>query len=197
MITNNTIKHIETIASVIKSTKENLKPLSINFIFWGIFVYALSIFHYSFPSLVQSTKYSAIQYWIISSLTGMIFMVYYNIKTRKNIGYETHLSRVIKIIWIVFSVSWFYVIILSFFLENFNPVPSIMFLLSLILIMTGLIIKFNLIIFGGIFLLLFTFYLKLNPGINLLLVNIVGVSLGMLLPDLSLFYSKSTNNSDG
>tara|TARA_B100001113_G_C20608281_1_gene404914 strand:- start:211 stop:402 length:192 start_codon:yes stop_codon:yes gene_type:complete len=63
--------------------------------------------------------------------------------------------------------------------------------------MTGLIIKFNQIIFGGIFLLIFTFYLNLNPGINLLLVNIVGVSLGMLLPGLSLFYSKSTNNRDG
>ena len=194
---DNTKKHIETIASVIKSTKENLKPLSINFIFWGIFVNALSIFHYTFPSLVQSTKYSAILYWIISSIIGLIFMVYYNIKTRKYIGYETHLSRVIKIIWIVFSISWFYVIILSFFLKNFHPVPSILFLLSLILIMTGLIIKFNPIIFGGIFLLLFTFYLNLNPGINLLLVNIVGVSLGMLFPVLSLFYSKSIHNSDG
>lgn len=194
---NNTKKHIETIASVKKSTKGNLKPLSINFIFWGIFVNALSIFHYSFLSLVQSTKYSATLYWIISFITGLIFMVYYNIKTRKNIGYETHLSKGIKIIWIVFSISWFYVIILSFFLENFNPVPSILFLLSLILIMIGLIIKFNPIIFGGIFLLLFTFYLNLNLGINLLLVNIVGVSLGMQLPGLSLFYSKSTNNSDG
>ena len=104
---------------------------------------------------------------------------------------------VIKIIWIVFSISWFYVIILSFFLKNFHPVPSILFLLSLILIMTGLIIKFNPIIFGGIFLLLFTFYLNLNPGINLLLVNIVGVSLGILAPGLSLFYSKSFDNSDG
>ena len=67
---DNTKKHIETIASVIKSTKENLKPLSINFIFWGIFVNVLSIFHYTFPSLVQSTKYSAILYWIISSIIG-------------------------------------------------------------------------------------------------------------------------------
>ena len=63
--------------------------------------------------------------------------------------------------------------------------------------MTGLIIKFNPIMFGGIFLLLFTFYLNLNPGINLLLVNIVGVSFGILVPGLSLYYSKSFNNSDG
>ena len=34
-----------------------------------------------------------------------------------------------------------FLFILSFFLKNFHPVPSILFLLSLILIMTGLIIK--------------------------------------------------------
>ena len=75
--------------------------------------------------------------------------------------------------------------------------PPILFLLSLILIMTGLIIKFKPITLGGIFLTIFTFYLNFNPGINLLLVNIVGVSLGMLVPGISLFYFKSINNSDG
>ena len=50
-------------------------------------------------------------------------------------------------------------------------------------------LKFNPITFGGIFLTIFTFYLNFNPEINLLLVNIVGVSLGMLVPGLSLFYS--------
>ena len=63
--------------------------------------------------------------------------------------------------------------------------------------MTGLIIKFRPVTLGGIFLTIFTFYLNFNPGINLLLVNIVGVSLGMLVPGLSLFYSKSSNNLDG
>tara|TARA_Y100000768_G_scaffold382427_1_gene362732 strand:- start:571 stop:1158 length:588 start_codon:yes stop_codon:yes gene_type:complete len=194
---NSTEKQIQTINNVINSTKENLKPLSINLIFWGIFVNALSCFHYVFPSLVQLTKYSAALYWTIPSIVGMLFMVYYNIKIRKTTGYETHLSRVIKIIWAVFGISWIYIVALSFLLKNFHPVPPILFLLSIILIITGLIIKFNPITFGGIFLTIFTFYLNFNPEINLLLVNIVGVSLGMLVPGLSLFYSKSSNISDG
>ena len=52
-------KQIETINNVINSTKENLKPLSINLIFWGIFVNVLSCFHFAFPSLVESSKYSS------------------------------------------------------------------------------------------------------------------------------------------
>ena len=190
-------KQIETINNVINSTKENLKPLSINLIFWGIFVNVLSCFHFAFPSLVESSKYSAALYWLIPSIIGMFYMVYFNMKTRKTIGYETHLSRVIKIIWGVFGISWIYIVALSFYLKNYHPVPPILFLLSLILIMTGFIIKFKPVTLGGIFLMIFTFYLNFNPGINLLLVNIVGVSLGMLVPGLSLFYFKSRNNPDG
>ncbi|MDC1048843.1 hypothetical protein OAQ80_04960 [Flavobacteriaceae bacterium] len=190
-------KQIETINNVINSTKENLKPLSINLIFWGIFVNVLSCFHFAFPSLVESSKYSAALYWLIPSIIGMFYMVYFNMKIRKTIGYETHLSRVIKIIWGVFGISWIYIVGLSFFLKNYHPVPPILFLLSLILIMTGFIIKFKPVTLGGIFLTIFTFYLNFNPGINLLLVNIVGVSLGMLVPGLSLFYYKSRNNPDG
>jgi hypothetical protein len=127
----------------------------------------------------------------------MILTVYYNIKIRKKAGYETYLSRVIKIIWGVFNLSWIYIIVLSFTLKSFHPVPPILFLLSIILIITGLIIKFKPVTIGGIFLTIFTFYLNFNPEFNLLLVNIVGVSLGMLVPGLSLFYSKSSSNPDG
>jgi hypothetical protein len=104
---------------------------------------------------------------------------------------------VIKIIWGVFNLSWIYIIVLSFTLKSFHPVPPILFLLSIILIITGLIIKFKPVTIGGIFLTIFTFYLNFNPEFNLLLVNVVGVSLGMLVPGLSLFYSKSSNNPDG
>ena len=193
---NSTEQQIETINSIIKSTKENLKPLSVNFIFWGVLIIAMSLFNYAFPSIFQSAQYSGLLFWTVLPLIGFILNIYYNIKIRKKAGYETYLSRVIKIIWGVFNLSWIYIIALSFTLKNFHPVPPILFLLGMILIITGLIIKFKPITLGGIFLTIFTFYLNFNPGINLLLVNIIGVSLGMLVPGLSLFYSKSHNKSD-
>tara|TARA_B110000967_G_scaffold176546_1_gene190056 strand:+ start:169 stop:756 length:588 start_codon:yes stop_codon:yes gene_type:complete len=194
---NSTEQQIEIINSVIKSTKENLKPLSVNFIFWGFLIIAMSLFNYAFPSLFQSAQYSGLLFWTVVPLIGMILTVYYNINIRKKTGYETYLSRVIKIIWGVFNLSWIYIIALSFTLKSFHPVPPILFLLSIIIIITGLIIKFKPITIGGVFLTIFTFYLNFNPGINLLLVNIVGVFLGLLVPGLSLFYSKSDNKSDG
>ena len=193
---NSSKDQIEAIASAINNTRENLKPLSINFIFWGCLVIVMSLFNYAFPSLIASTQYGDVLFWTVLPLIGMILTIYYNIKYRNKTGYETYLNRVIKIIWGVFNLSWIYIIALSFTLKSFHPVPPILFLLGMILIITGLIIKFKPITLGGIFLTIFTFYLNFNPGINLLLVNIIGVSLGMLVPGLSLFYSKSDNKSD-
>ena len=193
---NSSKDQIQAIASVINNTRENLKPLSINFIFWGCLVIVMSLFNYAFPSLIASTQYGDVLFWTVLPLLGMILTIYYNIKYRNKTGYETYLNRVIKIIWGVFNVSWIYIIALSFTIKSFHPVPPILFLLGMMLIITGLIIKFKPITLGGIFLTIFTFYLNFNPGINLLLVNIIGVSLGMLVPGLSLFYSKSGNKSD-
>ena len=193
---NSSRDQIEAIASVINNTRENLKPLSINFIFWGCLVIVMSLFNYAFPSLIASTQYGDVLFWTVLPLIGMILTIYYNIKYRNKTGYETYLNRVIKIIWGVFILSWIYIIALSFTIKSFHPVPPILFLLGMMLIITGLIIKFKPITLGGIFLTIFTFYLNFNPGINLLLVNIIGVSLGMLVPGLSLFYSKSHNKSD-
>ena len=193
---NSSKDQIEAIASAINNTRENLKPLSINFIFWGCLVIVMSLFNYAFPSLIASTQYGDVLFWTVLPLIGMILTIYYNIKYRNKTGYETYLNRVIKIIWGVFNLSWIYIIALSFTLKSFHPVPPILFLLGMMLIITGLIIKFKPITLGGIFLTIFTFYLNFNPGINLLLVNIIGVSLGILVPGLSLFYSKSGNKSD-
>lgn len=183
-------KQIEIISKVINSTKENLQPLSVNFIFWGCLIVGMSLIHYIFPQFIQSTKYSALLFWTVIPVIGMILTVFYNMKNRKTIGYETHLDRVIKIIWGVFNVSWLIIVINSLLHGVNNPVPDILFLLSNTLLITGLIIRFKPIVFGGLLLMLFTVYINYNPNINFLLVNIIGVSLGMLIPGITLYTSK-------
>jgi hypothetical protein len=120
----------------------------------------------------------------------MVYTTYYNIKTGNKIGYETQLDRVIRIIWGVFGLAWIFTVGISL-LYNINPVQDILFLLAIVLIMTGLIVKFHNITIGGIGLLIFTVYTYYNPGINLLLVNVIGISFGMLIPGLSLYLQKT------
>ena len=183
-------EQIEVISKVINSTKENLKPLSLNFIFWGSLIVVMSLIHYSIPQFIQYTEYSSLLFWTILPILGMIFTIVYNIKIRKVLGYETYLNRVIKIIWGIFNLSWLVMVVTSLLNGINNPVPEILFLLSTTLITTGIIIKFKPIVIGGILLMLFTVYINFNPNINFLIVNIIGVSLGMLVPGISLYFSK-------
>ena len=183
-------EQIEIINKVINSTKENLKPLSVNFIFWGSLIVVMSLIHYSIPRFIQYTEYSSLLFWTILPMLGMLFTIVYNIKIRKVLGYETYLNRVIKIIWGIFNLSWLVMVVTSLLNGINNPVPEILFLLSTTLITTGIIIKFKPILIGGILLMLFTIYINFNPNINFLIVNIIGVSLGMLLPGISLYFSK-------
>ena len=183
-------EQIEIISKVINSTKENLKPLSVNFIFWGSLIVVMSLIHYSIPRFIQYTEYSSLLFWTILPMLGMLFTIVYNIKIRKVLGYETYLNRVIKIIWGIFNLSWLVMVVTSLLNGINNPVPEILFLLSTTLITTGIIIKFKPIVIGGILLMLFTVYINFNPNINFLIVNIIGVSLGMLVPGISLYFSK-------
>ena len=80
---NTSEEQIEIISKVINSTKENLKPLSVNFIFWGSLIVGMSLTHYIFPQFIQSTEYSSLLFWTVLPIIGMIFTVFYNIKVQK------------------------------------------------------------------------------------------------------------------
>jgi hypothetical protein len=75
-------------------------------------------------------------------------------------------------------------------MHDSNPVQDILFLLSTVLIMSGVIIRFKPVTFGGIGLLIFTIYTYYVPDINFLLVNVVGITFGMLIPGLALYLLK-------
>ena len=70
----------------------------------------MSVIHYSFPSTIQMNRYSSLVFWTIFPLIGMVITIYYNKKIIDNRGFETHLSRVLKIIWVVFNISWLIIV---------------------------------------------------------------------------------------
>ena len=182
-------EQLRIINDTIKKTKYNLKPLGYNLVFWGVLIITMSLFHYFFPQIVQLTYYSSLIYWVAIPLLGMVYTTYYNINSGNKLGYETQLGRVIRIIWAVFGFSWISIVGISL-LHDANPVQDILFLLSTVLIMSGVIIKFKPVTFGGIVLLIFTIYTYYVPEINFLLVNVVGITFGMLIPGLALYLLK-------
>lgn len=184
-------EQINIINSTINKARENLRTLSFNLIFWGVNINLMSAFHYFFEPLVEYSKYSVILYWTVIPLLGMVFTFWWNIKRGIKKGYETVLDRTIKIIWAVFGLGWL-IILTSSFITGKSPVPLILFLLALVLVMNGLIIKFKPLTIGGMILFVFVFVLFIDPNINYLIINIIGVTLGMLIPGLFLYRMKNS-----
>ena len=191
-----TTEHLDLINETINKTKEQIRPLSVNFIFWGILIIVMSFIHYSFPSIIQMKPYSSLLFWTFLPLIGMIITVYYNKKIRDSRGYETHLSRVIKIIWMVFNISWLIIVVNSLIIKQ-NPVLDILFLLGMTTLITGLIIRYKPVSFGGISVMILYLLVSINPDFHFLIINILGMLFGLVVPGIFLFFEKKEESIFG
>ncbi|MDG2371929.1 MAG: hypothetical protein P8L83_04895 [Flavobacteriaceae bacterium] len=183
-------EQINIINEAINKAKVDLKPLGFNFIFWGIFITIMCIIHLSFPAFIQQTKFSAVIFWVVLPLVGMVYTTNYNIKIGIKKGYETHIGRVIKIVWMVFGLSWILVIIPVSIINNQNPVQNIVLLLALTVFTTGLILKSKSVIVGGVILFLLFYSIEFYPLVNTLVYTIIAQIFGLLLPGLVLYNQK-------
>ena len=181
---------IQLINDTINKTKDHLKESSFNFIFWGLLIAVLSFFHYVFPEIVQQTNYSILLYWVLIPVIGMIITVVYNIKKRVKVGYETYMGRTLKIIWGVFNISWILLVFISSE-KKINPTESILFLLGVMVLITGLLIRFKPLSFGGVSVIICSILCVYTPNNSWLLLNGIAAVLGLLIPGISLYYRKS------
>ena len=190
------IEHLNLISETINKTKDQIRPLSVNFIFWGILITLMSVIHYSFPSTIQMNPYSSLVFWTIFPLIGMAVTIYYNKKIIDNRGFETHLSRVLKIIWVVFNISWLIIVFNSFIIKQ-NPALNILFLLGMTTLITGLIIRYKPVSLGGVFLMILYLFFSINPDFPIFIINILGMLFGMVIPGLFLFFEKKDESIFG
>ena len=156
----------------------------------------MSVIHYSFPSTIQMNSYSSLVFWTIFPLIGMAITIYYNKKIIDNRGFETHLSRVLKIIWVVFNISWLIIVFNSFIIKQ-NPALNILFLLGMTTLITGLIIRYKPVSLGGVFLMILYLFFSINPDFPIFIINILGMLFGMVIPGLFLFFEKKDESIFG
>ena len=185
-------EQIEIINQMINKTKEQLRPFSLNLIFWGALISVMSIIYFNVLHLFE-TDLHHILFWTIIPLLGMIFMTNYNIKKGREIGYETHLSRTIKIIWITFAIAWGFIILLSSIQDHSGTTIQflILFTSAICLIISGVLIKYFPVTLGGASILLILTLSALNPEISYTYVNFISLNLGFTIPGLFLYFHKS------
>ena len=185
-------EHIEIINQMINKTKEQLSPFSLNLIFWGALISVMSIIYFNVLHLFETNMHH-IMFWTIIPFLAAIFMTNYNIRIGREIGYETHLSRTIKIIWSTFGIAWLFIILLSA-LQGYAG-STIQFLIlftsAICLLISGILIKYLPVTLGGSSILLILTLSAVMPEISYTYVNLFSLNLGFTIPGLFLYFHKS------
>lgn len=137
---------IKIIEKMIQSTKRNLHDSSFYFLLWGWVVLIGSVGQIILKQFTTIEKTYLV--WLII-FPGMITSIIYGIRHGKKTKVSTHLDSLNFMIWIAFIVS--YTIVLVFMKQfNYNVVPIIFLLAGNATFLTGIVIKFKALVYGGI-----------------------------------------------
>ena len=95
-----------------------------------------------------------------------------------------------------FNISWLIIVVNSLIIKQ-NPVLDIQFLLGMTTLITGLIIRYKPVSFGGISVMILYLLVSFNPDFHFLIINILGMLFGMVIPGIFLFFEKKEESIFG
>ena len=178
---------LQIIEKMIQRTKGNIHASSFYFLLWGWVILIGSAGHLILERLTDFTKPYLIWLIIIPAIIANI--AYGMFHGRKN-RFSTHLDFVNFMIWMAFLISYF--ITLIFMKEiNYKVYPIISLLAGNATFLTGIVIKFKPLIFGGIIFWIAVICQFLMPQNYVEFVSPIAIILGYLIPGYMLkSYSK-------
>lgn len=182
------------IKEMIQVSKNKLKQDGILFIVWGWALFFVSLSGYIGRSFVLTFTLENILkiFEIVPPLLAVTFTIYYIIKQRKKV--QTYIGNSLRYVWISLFVSMVLVNLIQFnVLKSINfelQHPIIMVLMAFAVTVTGGILRYRLIIIGGVIfgiLALTASYLKLQEQ---LLVESVAWIISFIVPGHILYANR-------
>lgn len=176
---------LRIIEEMIHSAKANFKENSFYFIFWG---WVIIIAEVAQLLVSRFTDYAHPYYVWFIIFPAMLISGWYGYSKGRKMSVFSHIMRINVMTWFSFLIS--YLILVIFSGSHHNIVPVIFILAGNATFLTGIIIKFKPLVFGGIVLwtgAICMFYLS---GIALDLVSILSLVFGYLIPGYMLKYQK-------
>ena len=182
-------ENLNLIAEMINIAKGNIQSEYIFFLIWGWVIALASLLHFS---LIKFTNYEHPESAWFIVIIGAVLSGWYGYKIGKNAKVKTYADKIYGQIWFVFLLS--YVIVLFFMKTiNYNNItPLILLLAGGSTYLSGIVIKFKPLIFGGIVLWAAAVITFLIPGEMQFLISAVSIMVGYLIPGYML---KSKNKN--
>ena len=175
---------IEIISRMIQETKEGIQEGSGNmFLLWGYLSTVVSLMIYFGYNATGNTNIFWL-WWLIPAL-GWPAMVYLLKKRKKRV--VTYINRIVSYIWIVIGICSVLVPVGSILAPA--PFPALFvaaLLVNIGVAMTGLVIKYRLLIISGFSGILFSFSLLFVHGLSCILVFAAMFVILMIIPGYAL-----------
>jgi hypothetical protein len=177
-------EQLDLIEQTIAQAKENLSNHSFAFIFWGWLVSLTALLNYVLLTYSSLENYSYF-IWPIAMIMGVVYIIRYYKTVEKTASHRTYLEYFLSRMWMVIGI----VLILFSFATPFirlNPWFFFPLVAGIGTIVSGVVLKFNPLIIGGIVLLGFPFYCVLVEGSYLMLLYAIVIMISYLLPGYAL-----------
>ena len=177
-------EQLNLIEQTIAQAKENLSNHSFAFIYLGWLVSLTSLVNYALLNFSPLGNNSYL-IWPVTSILGIVFIVGYYKKAEKTESHRTHLEYFLSCMWIVIGLVLVIFSVLSPFID-LNPWFFFPLVAGIGTIVSGVVLKFNPLIFGGMVLIGFPFYSVLVNGSWLLLLYAAVIMVSYLVPGYAL-----------
>jgi uncharacterized membrane protein len=187
---NNTPKEqLDLIEKTISQAKVNLSNHSFDFIFWGWLVSLTALSNFLFLTFTSLGNKSYL-IWPLSAVIGFIAIYFRYSKAAIVESHKTHIEYFIARMWMVIGSV---IILLSIASPFIKIQPWLLFpvLAGIGTLVTGVVLKFNPLSFGGIVLITFPFYSILATGSSIVLLYAVVIVVSYLIPGYLLKYYKA------
>jgi len=180
------LSHTESLAiiqNMIATAKNNLTDDGFHFLLWGFLVIAASIANYYLATINFSNNSLP---WMIMPLVGVPTAFIYEWRKSKHEKVRTLFDSIFGYLWLAVGVSIFAVIFISV-KNQLSPIPFILTLVGLGTFVSGNMLKFKSLIFGGIVFWISAFAASFVDPAMQLLINAIATFIGYIIPGILLW----------
>jgi hypothetical protein len=179
---------LQLIEAFIGRAKQNLKAISFDLLLWGILVAFAALSHYLLLTIFEYKN--AWLPWPVLMIGGSIFTTVYHVSNRKKEKIKTFTDTFLMWLSICSGLVYFVIAFLCV-RQTISPLPFMLAHTSVLILVTGGVLKFKPLIAGGILFIAGAIFAAFLEEQNQLLLTTGIVIFGYLVPGILLRKEKS------
>ena len=174
---------LDIITAMIRQAKGNVSSNSFHFLLWGATIMIANLGVY-FTLLYTNDILLATKFFGLTIVSAVISVVYGAMKSRKQ-SVKTILDIANTWVWVAYACLCFTI---AFFGSkiNYQINPILIGMAAIPTLISGIILRFKPLMFGGVALWIFGIILFLFPGPIQFLISAIAVAVGYLIPGIML-----------